>query len=85
MFTLKSNKTFRLYIDYKKLNDITIKNRYLLSNINELQNKLNKTKFFIKLNFRKKYYFIKIKTKKNKKKYLNVNINFTNTQLCCLN
>ena len=85
MFTLKLNKTFRLYVDYKKLNHITIKNRYLLSNISKLQNKLNKTKFFIKLNFRKEYYLIKIKTKKNKKQHLNTNINFTNIQLCRLN
>ena len=64
LFTLKSNKTFRLYIDYKKLNDITIKNRYFLLNINELQNKLNKIKFFIKLNLRENYHFIRKKIEK---------------------
>ena len=51
IFVLKKNKTFCLCVNYKKLNDITIKNRYLLSNINELQTRLNKTKYFIKLNF----------------------------------
>ena len=35
-FIFKKNKTFYLYIDYRKLNNITIKNRYLLFNINEL-------------------------------------------------
>ena len=48
-FTLKKNDKFRLYVDYQKLNDITIKNKYLLFNINELQNKLQKRKYFIKI------------------------------------
>ena len=67
MFVSKTNKKFRLYVDYKKLNDITIKNKYLLSNINELQNKLNKNKIFIKINLKNKYHLIKMK-KKNEKK-----------------
>jgi len=40
-----------------------IKNRYLLLNINELQNRLFKVKYFIKLNLRKAYNQIRIKTK----------------------
>ncbi len=36
LFVLKKNKTFCLYIDYRKLNNITIKNQYLLFNISEL-------------------------------------------------
>ena len=36
LFILKKNNRFRLYIDYRKLNDIIIKNKYLLSNIAEL-------------------------------------------------
>ena len=36
LFALKKDSSLRLYIDYRKLNDITIKNRYLLLNITEL-------------------------------------------------
>ena len=36
LFILKKNSGFRLYIDYRKLNDIIIKNKYLLFNIAEL-------------------------------------------------
>ena len=39
-FILKKNDSNRLYLDYYKINDITIKNRYLISNIKELQNRI---------------------------------------------
>jgi len=40
LFILKSNESLKLCIDYKALNNITIKNSYSLSLIAELQNKL---------------------------------------------
>ena len=36
LFTFKKDEELRLCVDYRKLNDITIKNRYSLSNISEL-------------------------------------------------
>ena len=60
----KKNEKLRLYIDYRKLNEIIIKNRYSLSNINELQNKLLKTKYFTKFNLKEVYNLIRMKTKK---------------------
>jgi len=36
LFVVKKDESLRLYVDYRKLNDIIIKNRYLLSNISEL-------------------------------------------------
>ena len=35
-FILKKNDSNRLYIDYYKINNITIKNRYSISNIKKL-------------------------------------------------
>ena len=35
LFIFKKNETFRLCVNYRKLNHITIKNRYSLFNINE--------------------------------------------------
>lgn len=64
-FTFKKDDKFCLCVDYRKLNDITIKNWYSLSNINELQNKLQKIKIFIKIDFRDAYNLIRIK--KNQK------------------
>ena len=67
LFVSKLNEKFRLYVDYKKLNDITIKNKYSLSNISELQNKLNKIKIFIKMNLKNEYHLIKMKKKRKMK------------------
>jgi len=55
LFTPKKDEELRLYVDYRKLNDITIKNRYPLPNINELQDRLFEAKYFIKLDLRGAY------------------------------
>ena len=86
LFVSKTNKKFRLCVDYKKLNDITIKNKYLLLNISELQNKLNKIKIFIKMNLKNEYHLIKMKKKtKNKKQHFASNTIITNIKLCYSN
>ena len=82
-FTFKKNDKFYLCVDYWKLNDITIKNKYSLFNINKFQNKLQKTKYFIKINLRETYNLIYIK--KNEKQFSKFNINITNIWLCCSN
>ena len=82
-FTLKKNDKFRLYVNYRKLNDITIKNKYSLFNINEFQNKLEKTKYFIKIDLREIYNLIRMK--KNEKQFLKFDINIINIQSCCSN
>jgi len=51
----------RLYINYRRLNKITIKNRYHLPLVSELFNRLSYAKIFIKLDFRDAYYRIYIK------------------------
>ena len=37
LFLIKNNGILCLYINYQKLNNITIKNGYLLSNVKKLQ------------------------------------------------
>ena len=66
-------KLTRLYINYRKLNNIIIKNKYLLSNINEFRDRLNKTKIFTKLNFGEN---IQFNSNKKKRK---IKIYFSNT------
>lgn len=61
LFILKKNEKLRLCVNYRKLNDITIKNRYSLSNISELQDRLFKTKYFIKSDLRDEYHLIRMK------------------------
>jgi hypothetical protein len=53
--------THRLCVDHRKLKNITIKNRYLSSNIGELQDRLPEAKYFTKLDLRGAYNQIRMK------------------------
>ena len=57
----KRDGTLRLYVNYQELNNITVKNSYSLLLISELQNRLQKAKWFTKLNILGVYNQIKIK------------------------
>ena len=57
----KKNNELRLYIDYRELNTIIIKNRYSFSFISEILNRLCDSKIFIKLNHKNVYYKFRIK------------------------
>jgi len=48
-------------VDYCQLNNITIKNCYLLPLILELQDRLRKARYFTKLNLCEGYYLVQIK------------------------
>ena len=61
LFVPKLNGKLRIYVDYKQLNTITVKNRYTLLLIHKMQNKIKKAKIFSKIDIRKKYYKIRIK------------------------
>ena len=61
LFVFKSNNDFRLCVDYKSLNAITLKNKVSLFFINKTLNRLISVKYFIKLNFKNVYYRIRIK------------------------
>jgi len=49
LFILKKDGSLRLYVDYRRLNKVTIKNRYLLSLISETLDRLVGSKYFTKL------------------------------------
>jgi hypothetical protein len=61
LFVKKTNDKFRLCVNYKKLNEIIIRNRYSLFFINENLNKLFETKIFIKLNVRDVFHRIRVR------------------------
>ncbi len=61
LFILKLDDLLRLYVDYRALNKVITKNRYLLSLINKLINRLSGVKVYIKLDLRDVYYRIYIK------------------------
>lgn len=57
----KPNSSIRLYIDYRGLNKVTVKNRYPLPLISELIDRLSKAKIFTKLDLRDAYYRLRIR------------------------
>jgi hypothetical protein len=61
LFVPKKDGKLRLCVDYRKLNDITIKNRYPLPNISELQDRLAGATIFTALDLRGAYNLIRIK------------------------
>ncbi len=61
LFVKKSKDDLRLCVDYKELNVITIKNRYSISLVNQLLNRLSDVKKFTKLDIQTTYNFIRIK------------------------
>jgi transposase InsO family protein len=61
LFVPKKDGSLRLCVDYRKLNDITVKNRYPLPNISELQDRLSDAKIFTALDLRDGYHLIRIK------------------------
>ena len=61
LFVFKKNERLRLYVNYKRLNAIIIKNRHSLSFIIETLNRLCEAKRFIKLNLKNAYHCIQIK------------------------
>ena len=54
----KANGEFRLYVDYRGLNKVTLKNRYPIPLMSELKERSNRVKIFTKLDLKNSYYLI---------------------------
>ena len=61
MFVPKKNGKLRLVIDYRQLNEITVKNRTLLPLITEMKDRLYGAKWFTTLDLKEGYYHIRIR------------------------
>jgi Reverse transcriptase (RNA-dependent DNA polymerase)/Retroviral aspartyl protease len=61
LFVPKANGKLRLCVDYRRLNEITVKNRYTLPLIHEMQDRIQGAKIFTKLDLRDGYHKIRIK------------------------
>ena len=60
LFIPRKSGELRLYVDYRGLNAITIKNRYPLPLINEILDRLDGSMVFSKIDLRNAYYRIRI-------------------------
>jgi hypothetical protein len=61
LFTSKKDRGLRLYINYRALNTVTIKNRITLLLISEILDRVTRAKIFLKINLEVVYYRITIK------------------------
>jgi hypothetical protein len=61
MFVLKKNGKLRLVVDYRQLNDVTIKDRTPLPLISKLRDRLYGKEYFTALNLKDAYNLIRIK------------------------
>ena len=65
IFVKKKDGTMRLCIDYRQLNKMTIKNRYLLPHIDDLFDQLRGATMFSKIDLRSGYHQVRIKDEDN--------------------
>jgi hypothetical protein len=61
IFVLKKDGTQRLYVDYHALNEVTVKNGYLLPRIDDLFDQLRGVCMFSKIDLRLGYYQLRIR------------------------
>ena len=61
LFVKKKDGTLRLCVDYRQLNKMTMKNKYLLPRIHDLFDQLKGTSVFLKIDLRSRYHQLRIK------------------------
>jgi hypothetical protein len=61
LFVKKKDGSMRLCVDYRTLNEVTVKNKYLLPRINDLFDQLKGAKYFSKIDLRSRYYQLRIR------------------------
>ncbi|KAJ9699024.1 hypothetical protein PVL29_007877 [Vitis rotundifolia] len=61
LFVKKKDGTLRLCIDYRKLNRVTVKNKYPLSRIDDLFDQLKGAKYFSKIDLRTGYHQLRVR------------------------
>ncbi|KAL6224601.1 hypothetical protein ACLB2K_003456 [Fragaria x ananassa] len=61
LFIKKKDDTMRLCIDYRKLNQVTVKNKYSLPRIDDLFDQLRGASVFSKIDLRSGYHHLRIR------------------------
>ena len=61
LFVKKKDGTLRLCVDYRQLNQMKVKNKYLLPRINDLFDQLNGASIFSKIYLQSGYHQLRIK------------------------
>ena len=63
LFVRKKDGLLRMCIDYRQLNKVTIKTKYLLPRTDDLFDQLQGARFFSKIDLRSGYHQVRVKDK----------------------
>ena len=63
----KKDNTTHFVVDYRKLNDVTVKDAYPMPNIREILDKMHKSFFFSKIDMTSAYWAVPIKEEDREK------------------
>ena len=61
LFSKKKDKTLRLCIDYQRLNEVTIKNRYPFPRIDDLFDQMRGARVYTKIELRTSYHHLRVR------------------------
>jgi hypothetical protein len=67
LFVSKKEGSRRMCVDYRSLNEVTIKNKYKLPRIEDLFDQMRGTKVFLKIDLRSGYRHVRPKIRRRKK------------------
>nr|GEW44695.1 putative reverse transcriptase domain-containing protein [Tanacetum cinerariifolium] len=85
LFVKKEDGSFRMSIDYRELNELTVKNHYPLPRIDDLFDQLQRTSVYSKIDMRSGYHQLRIREEEIKKKQLSEHVmDIMNFRLCHL-
>ena len=65
IFVKKKDKTLRMCVDYRPLNEVTVKNKYPLPRIDDLFDQLTGARVFSKIDLRVGYHQVRIRDRKS--------------------
>ena len=84
LFVKKKEGNFRICIDYRQLNKMTVKNKYPLPRIDDLFDQINGAKIFSKIDLRSGYHQVWVKDEDIHKTAFQLDMEITNLWQCHL-
>src|SRR5438309_8776519 len=82
LFAKKKDGTMRLCIDYRKLNTVTVKNKYPMPRIDALFDQLGGAKYFSKIDLRTGYLQVRVRDQDIPKPHSDPDMDTTSLKSC---